>query len=376
MAQRILVVDDDVNALRLIAYALHREGFETLTAKSGPEALQILSETPVDLVILDIMMPEMDGYEVCRRIREQPATARLPVIMLTAKSQVEDKVRGFQVGADDYVTKPVLPAELIARVKALLARASYIAQPAATQRANVITFLGAKGGVGTSTLVVNVGIALAERKKSVILFDANYHSGTISMQLGLRPGPGLAALFKDAAGIPAKAVPSTLVPHASGLRVFPTISREELVGVTIPPARTHQILEELERQADFVLVDAGACFTPHANVCISRSRRIVVVTESDPLALEAAQQTLSALMKMDLHGALVDVVLVNRTRSATVVSRTEAEQYLGVSLAGYIIPAPEMCFQANRNRIPIMLAQPGNLTVEQIRELADYLARG
>ncbi|MGC8827141.1 MAG: response regulator, partial [Anaerolineae bacterium] len=74
MAQRILVVDDDVNALRLIAYALHREGFETLTAKSGPEALQILSETPVDLVILDIMMPEMDGYEVCRRIREQPAT--------------------------------------------------------------------------------------------------------------------------------------------------------------------------------------------------------------------------------------------------------------------------------------------------------------
>ncbi|MGQ9667860.1 MAG: response regulator transcription factor, partial [Anaerolineae bacterium] len=128
MAQRILVVDDDVNALRLIAYALHREGFETLTAKSGPEALQILSEAPVDLVILDIMMPEMDGYEVCRRIREQPATARLPVIMLTAKSQVEDKVRGFQVGADDYVTKPVLPAELIARVKALLARASYIAQ--------------------------------------------------------------------------------------------------------------------------------------------------------------------------------------------------------------------------------------------------------
>jgi DNA-binding response OmpR family regulator len=376
MAQRILVVDDDVNALRLIAYALHREGFETLTAKSGPEALQILSETPVDLVILDIMMPEMDGYEVCRRIREQPATARLPVIMLTAKSQVEDKVRGFQVGADDYVTKPVLPAELIARVKALLARASYIAQPAATQRGNVITFLGAKGGVGTSTLVVNVGIALAERKKSVILFDANYHTGTIAMQLGLRPGPGLAALFKDAAGIPAKAVTSALVPHATGLRVFPTVPREELVGITIPPARTHQILEELEQQADFVLVDAGACFTPHANVCISRSRRVVVVTESDPLALEAAQQTISALMKMDLHGAMVDVVLVNRTRSATVVSRTEAEQFLGMTLAGYIIPAPEMCFQANRNRIPIMLAQPGNLTVEQIRELADYLARG
>ncbi|MGQ9667467.1 MAG: AAA family ATPase, partial [Anaerolineae bacterium] len=255
-------------------------------------------------------------------------------------------------------------------------RASYSAQPAAGQRGNVITFLGAKGGVGTSTLVVNLGIALVERKKSVILLDADYHTGTLAMQLGLRPGPGLLALFKEAAGIPAKAVASALVPHASGIRVFPTPPREELVGITIPPAKTHQILEELERQADFVLVDVGSCFTPHVNVAIARSRRVVVVTEADPLALEAAQQTVVALMKMDLHGAMVDVVLVNRTRSATVVSRTEAEQYLGISLAGYIIPAPEMCFQANRNRIPIMLAQPGNLTVEQIRELADYLARG
>lgn len=376
MAPRILVVDDDINALRLIAYALHREGFEAVTAKSGAEALQVLTETPADLIILDIMMPDMDGYEVCRRIRENPATTRLPVIMLTAKSQVEDKVRGFQVGADDYVTKPVLPVELIARVRALLARAAYMSRPAPEKRAQVITFVGAKGGVGTTTLVVNVGIALAERKKAVILFDANFHGGAVAAQLGLRPGPGLDALFEDAHVIPPKSVVSALIPHASGVRVFPSPPREKAVNASFPVVKTQSILDELQNHADYVLVDGGACFSPHLQAALAESRRVLVVTESDPLALELTKETLAGLMRLDLHGALVDVVMVNRTRSAAVVSRTEAEDNLGQPLAGYIIPAPEMCFQANRNRIPIIIAQPGNLTVEQIRELADFLARG
>jgi len=121
MSAKILIVDDNPNALKLVGYALHREGFEVTVAQSGPEALAKAEATPPDLVILDIMMPDMDGFEVCRRLRAMPRTARTPVIMLTAKSQVEDRVMGFQAGADDYVTKPVLPAELVARVRALLA---------------------------------------------------------------------------------------------------------------------------------------------------------------------------------------------------------------------------------------------------------------
>ena len=124
MAEKILMVDDDINALKLIGYTLHREGYEIIAAQSGQEALAKAQKEKPQLVILDIMMPGMDGYEVCRRLRAIPQTAQVPVIMLTARSQVEDKVAGFQAGADDYLTKPVIPAELLARVKALLLRST------------------------------------------------------------------------------------------------------------------------------------------------------------------------------------------------------------------------------------------------------------
>jgi two-component system KDP operon response regulator KdpE len=115
----ILVVDDEPNLLRLVRANLERIGYQVQTARSGPEALEkIRTETP-DLVILDVMMPGMDGYTVCERIR---ATSSVPIIMLTAKSELSDKVRGFELGADDYLTKPFGPEELLARVKAVLRR--------------------------------------------------------------------------------------------------------------------------------------------------------------------------------------------------------------------------------------------------------------
>jgi len=145
MDKRILVVDDDYTALRVIGYALKQEGYEVLTAAHGQAALRMAPEA--DLVILDIMMPDIDGYKICRRLRTNPDTRQLPIIMLSAKAQVSDKLMGFEVGADDYVIKPVDPSELVARVGALLSRAKH----AAPREAGVIAFIGVKGGVGTTS---------------------------------------------------------------------------------------------------------------------------------------------------------------------------------------------------------------------------------
>ena len=103
--------------------ALTASGYEVFKAASGPEALRQVDDIRPDLIILDVMMPEMDGYEVCRRLRNTATTARLPIMMLTAQESVEEKVRGFEAGADDYMTKPFQPPELQARVKVLLRRA-------------------------------------------------------------------------------------------------------------------------------------------------------------------------------------------------------------------------------------------------------------
>jgi DNA-binding response OmpR family regulator len=116
----VLVVDDDPDVRRLVEMKLRLDGVETLTASNGAEALALLEKTRVDVVILDIMMPEMDGVEACRRIRDIPRLANLPVLMLTARAQLADIERGFEVGATDYMVKPFSPRELADRVASLL----------------------------------------------------------------------------------------------------------------------------------------------------------------------------------------------------------------------------------------------------------------
>jgi two-component system OmpR family response regulator len=116
---KILLVDDDAHIRQLVRVLLQREGFAIVEAADGAEALALLDTVTVDLVILDLMMPNMDGWELCRRLR---AVAEVPLLMLTAKGETPDKVRGFQLGTDDYLVKPFEPVELVMRVKALLKR--------------------------------------------------------------------------------------------------------------------------------------------------------------------------------------------------------------------------------------------------------------
>lgn len=116
----ILVVDDDRGAARLIGMLLERQGYRISVAYSGQAALDAVQADPPDLIILDVMMPHMDGYAVARQLRALPATAHIPIIMFTAKGLADDKAEGFEAGVDDYLTKPVHPAELAARVKAAL----------------------------------------------------------------------------------------------------------------------------------------------------------------------------------------------------------------------------------------------------------------
>jgi len=117
--QRILIADDDANIAELISLYLMKEGYETKRAADGREALRMVPIFDPDLIILDIMMPEMDGYEVCREVRKNNST---PIIMLTAKGETFDKVLGLELGADDYMVKPFDTKELVARVKAVLRR--------------------------------------------------------------------------------------------------------------------------------------------------------------------------------------------------------------------------------------------------------------
>lgn len=120
--ERVLVVDDDPDIVRLVTYNLSQSGFETVTANTGRAALELVQNRPPDLIILDLMLPDVDGMEVCRSLRSHEASSHIPVIMLTARSEEIDRVIGFELGADDYVMKPFSPRELVLRVKSILRR--------------------------------------------------------------------------------------------------------------------------------------------------------------------------------------------------------------------------------------------------------------
>jgi phosphate regulon transcriptional regulator PhoB len=122
MVREVLVVEDEPDIRRLVVLHLERDGFRCRTATSGPDALREVKTAVPDLVVLDLMLPELDGLEVCRRLRRDSSTSSVPIIMLTAKSDEVDRVVGLEVGADDYVGKPFSPKELVARVRAVLRR--------------------------------------------------------------------------------------------------------------------------------------------------------------------------------------------------------------------------------------------------------------
>ena len=119
---KILVVDDEPHIVEAITYNLRQAGFRTLTAADGKRALELAQRESPDLITLDVMLPEHDGWEVCRKLRQDERTKRIPVIMLTVKHDETDTIVGLELGADDYMTKPFSPKELVARVKAILRR--------------------------------------------------------------------------------------------------------------------------------------------------------------------------------------------------------------------------------------------------------------
>ena len=128
MASKILIVEDEPDIVELLMYNLHQAGFKTDTVLNGADALERVKIEPPDLVFLDLLLPEVDGLEVCRTLKRDPETASIPIIMLTAKGEAIDRIVGLELGADDYITKPFSPREVMLRVRAVLRRAPNVSR--------------------------------------------------------------------------------------------------------------------------------------------------------------------------------------------------------------------------------------------------------
>jgi pilus assembly protein CpaE len=376
MAEKILVVDDDLDTLKLVGLMLERQGYEITVATNGELGLSKAATEHPDLILLDIMMPDIDGYEVTRRLRADPSLAHIPIIMFTAKSMVDDKVTGFEVGADDYLTKPTHPAELTAHVKAVLARSAQ-ARSTPSEKATTIGFLGVKGGLGTSTVALNVSLALQSRDQEVVLAELNPGRGTIALELGIPNPMGLGHLLARALkDIHLRSVDAELITHKSGVRFLLSSYRPKDADLEQAVPQLEAIVRNLTVMCTTLLLDLGSGVRPHVKPILQMSDRVLLVVE--PVF---PTPSLARALIDDLHGSGIDkskmsLVLVLRDRTTLQIPWKQVETDLGLPLAGIISPAPEQAHQASQGGSPVVIMHPDSLMADQLQKLAANIASG
>lgn len=369
MSHKILVVDDDPHALRLVSYTFEAEGYDVITASSGAEALARLASERPDLVVLDVMMPDMSGLEVCQRIRSNPATAHLPILMLSARGQVADRVTGLRSGADDYLAKPADTSELLARAEALLARAAY---PSA-RTGRVFAFLGAKGGVGTTTVAVNVAALLATEGYTVALVELRPGYGTARALLKLDPEADLGELLvKAPREITKRDIERLLVRHASGVRLL-AAPRVAASWNALSPELADALVPPLAGVYNYVVLDLNPSWSALNRGAVNHAHFTAVVSEPEPVSLQCARATLDSLRAWGVMGDLTGVVVVNRGTLSVPITTPQIRAALSAEVVGALPPAGDACNQAAREGVPLSLLQTEHLASAALRELTRTL---
>jgi pilus assembly protein CpaE len=376
MPEKILIVDDDLDTLKLVGLILQRHGYDIVAANGGLPALQKAAAERPDIILLDLMMPDLDGYEVTRRLRADTSLAHIPIIMFTAKTMLDDKVAGFEAGADDYLTKPTHPSELIAHVKALLARSQGPHAAQAADRGRMVGFLSAKGGVGLTTIALNFAALATQSGQDVILADLHPGSGSLSLMLGLTQSQSLAALVTKPVGdINQRAVGAQLVSHASGLRVLPCAVAPGEAGLMNNVTQVEAIVKTLNTMCKLLVLDLGTGIVEATRRIAPMCETVTVITDPTRPSVLQTKALLADLNTLGLTTGKIDVVIVNRAPSSIQMSWQQVEQLLGYKVALIITPAAELAQQAVEAGMPMVLVRPESFTAEQIKQLTTQVVQ-
>ena len=380
MSEKILIIDDDLDTLRLVGLMLQRQGYQISAATNGQQGLEKAFEEDPDLILLDVMMPDMDGYEVTRRLRQNPSTLQTPILMFTAKTQLDDKVIGFEVGANDYLTKPTHPSELQARVKTLLARVnnkkSVTGSLKDLNRGYVIGVLGARGGLGTTTMAVNLGAGLQTRTKAdVVVAEMLPGQGALALDVGVTNSKGLVDLLSmtKLSDITRDSVREVLVPHPSGLKLLLASDRPRDMHLINQTANYETLVKKLAGLARFVVLDLGVGIQPFAEKILPLCNEILVILEGVPNTIIHTKALIDDIAELGIPKKNIKIVLNNRIRSETQLPSSQVQAQLEHEILSTLTPAPELFVQATRMQTPAILCQPDSLTTRQITKLVDFV---
>ncbi|WP_322497005.1 response regulator [Chloroflexus sp.] len=370
----LLIVDDDDAVAEMLEVMLRNAGYEVRRAVSGEEALQQIYKAPPDALICDVLLPGIDGYTLCKRVRQHPLTKTLPILMLTAQGDISAKIAGFEAGANDYLAKPFEPPELVYRVKNLLARAASEAPSAPLRRGKIIAVFGAKGGVGKTTMAVSLALAIRLRtRQRVIIVDADLTFGDIAVHLNIAPTRSIVDIVRSGDEIEREMVNQVLLPHPSGLQALLAPPRPEEAELVSPDHIT-RILDLLAVSADYVVVDCQTSYDDRTLSVFDRADHVLLVITPEIGPLKNTSLFLNLANQLGINPNAISIVL-NRANSGVGIGVSEIERVLRRKINFHVISGGQPVVTSVNRGMPLILEQPKHPFVQQMLYIGDQLVK-
>ncbi|MGD0877441.1 MAG: response regulator [Anaerolineales bacterium] len=376
---RILVIDDEPVYHEMIAHAMDANKYQFDFASSGTEGLQKAKSHKPDLIITDVMMPDIDGYEVTRLLRREPQFAHIPILVLTAQAGLQNKLKSFEAGADDHLTKPFEPEELAARLAALLRRAETSSTSSITgvvhEDARLIAVHSLRGGTGCSSLAVNLGVGLALLWNTpTILLDLSMVAGQVALMLNA----SLRRTWADIANyslavMDMEMLASIVGKHESGVEfiaspTFPT-EAETITGDILDAS-----LEILRKHYDYMVADLPHNFNDIVVHTLDTADLILLTTAPDLASIRAAAAALDTYSKLNYPPEKIKLVL-NATFPKHGLPKNRIESALGVPIMVTIPYTPDRFVEAINFGQPLVSAKPDEPIGGLLEDLAFFLSR-
>jgi pilus assembly protein CpaE len=363
LSPTILVIDHDVDVAENIQRTLSAEGYEVLTAITGQAGVVLAELNRPRLILLDIDLPDVDGYEVCRTIRAVPSTAMIPILICSTRTEVADKVAGFKAGANDFIVKPVASAELVARVKAAL-------RTEEKSIGHIVTLWGAKGGVGTSTLAANLAIAMRTKSaRRVTLVDASTCGGTLAVMLNLAPQHTVGDLLPRLDQLDAELLASVLSSHSSDIRVLASQPWAQ-DSSSVQPDQWERIIGWLQEACEFLVIDTAPSLDATTLAVLQLSEPILVLTP-EMTALRNAHLFLQTVSTWNRD--FKPIVVLNRYPCKGGLQLRDIEAALQTNVSAQICnDEPLVTYSINRG-IPLIMSHPKSSVAQGIIRLSDIV---
>lgn len=366
---KILVVDDDKDILRLLEFAIQRAGHKVISCADGEEGLAQTEAQKPDLIVADIMMPKMTGYEFCQRVRAKPSSQETPIIIFSARFQPIDKQTALDAGATDYLPKSISPDELISRISEFLPAdsTSNLAAKAA------IGFFSLRGGTGVTSLAVNSAIALTlAQNANTILIDLAPLGGHAALMLGLRPTSSVAKalLLTSASNLTLEAIQPHFIEHSTGVKLLASTLKPE-DQLTSPGDNIGQLVKILKPGFPYIVVDLPPILDQLASAFLQQLDKIVLILAPDMPSLQSTAMALKVIAQLGVPENNIAIV-VNQVISQHALPLDTIQKAIRRPVTGNIPFDPNMA-RAINSGTPLTLSHPESAGAKAIAQLVSTL---